>query len=115
MVQSFIYPEHQELCDWMAPKIRDARRPIRFLNLFAYSGLASLVAAQAGAEVCHVDASKGMVSRQCRMDRFGCNEKDTSMTSAIDFIDCNNVDPSDLVFNHAVRHVHTFYSWIRLA
>ena len=43
-------------------KIRTAGRPIRVLNLFAYTGGATLAAAAAGAEVCHVDAAKGMVA-----------------------------------------------------
>lgn len=42
-------------------KIRQAGRPIRVLNLFAYTGGATAAAAAAGAEVCHVDAAKGMV------------------------------------------------------
>lgn len=40
---------------------KDLKKPFRFLNLFAYSGGATLAAAQAGAHCCHVDASKGMV------------------------------------------------------
>ena len=46
----------------MADKIRSAGRPVKVLNLFAYTGGATLACAQAGAQVCHVDASKGMVS-----------------------------------------------------
>ena len=42
-------------------KIKSAKRPIRVLNLFAYTGGATMAAAAAGAAVCHVDASKGMV------------------------------------------------------
>ena len=42
--------------------IKQANRPLRVLNLFAYTGGATLACAAAGAEVCHVDASKGMVS-----------------------------------------------------
>ena len=44
-----------------AEMIRGAGRPIKVLNLFAYTGGATLACASAGAEVCHVDASKGMV------------------------------------------------------
>ena len=47
--------------DFMADKIRSAGRPISVLNLFAYTGGATLACAAAGASVCHVDASKGMV------------------------------------------------------
>ena len=42
--------------------IRNAGRPIKVLNLFAYTGGATLSAAKAGAQVTHVDASKGMVA-----------------------------------------------------
>ena len=47
--------------DFMADKIRNAGREINVLNLFAYTGGATLACAAAGASVCHVDASKGMV------------------------------------------------------
>jgi len=56
-----LFPEHSTLWNWMVPRIA-ARKNCRFLNLFAYSGGASLAAAQAGASVCHLDASKGMVA-----------------------------------------------------
>jgi 23S rRNA (cytosine1962-C5)-methyltransferase len=46
----------------MREKIKSAGRPISVLNLFAYTGGATLACAEAGASVCHVDASKGMVS-----------------------------------------------------
>ena len=45
----------------MADKIRNADREIKVLNLFAYTGGATLACAEAGASVSHVDASKGMV------------------------------------------------------
>ena len=47
--------------DYMSDKIRNAGREINVLNLFAYTGGATLACAEAGANVCHVDASKGMV------------------------------------------------------
>lgn len=53
-----VFPEHAALWDWMRPLIQKGDR---ILNLFAYSGGATLAAAQQGAEVCHLDASKGMV------------------------------------------------------
>lgn len=56
-----LFPEQAANWDWMMNKIRSAGRPIRVLNLFAYSGGATVAAAAAGAEVVHVDASKGMV------------------------------------------------------
>ena len=48
--------------DWFGNKIRNAGRPVKVLNLFAYTGGATLAAAAAGASVTHVDASKGMVT-----------------------------------------------------
>lgn len=56
-----LFPEQAVNWDWMIEKIRKAGHPIRVLNLFAYTGAASLACAYAGAEVCHVDAAKGMV------------------------------------------------------
>ena len=56
-----LFPEQAVNWDWMAKKITSAGRSIRLLNLFAYTGGASLAAARAGAHVTHVDSSKGMV------------------------------------------------------
>jgi 23S rRNA (cytosine1962-C5)-methyltransferase len=56
-----LFPEQAVNWDWMANAIREAGRPIRVLNLFGYTGAASLACAAAGAQVTHVDASKGMV------------------------------------------------------
>ena len=53
-----LFPEQAVNWQWMHDLIVAARRPIRLLNLFAYTGLATLAAARAGAEVTHVDASK---------------------------------------------------------
>ncbi|MBB4302038.1 23S rRNA (cytosine1962-C5)-methyltransferase [Rhodobium orientis] len=53
-----LFPEQDAHWRWMAEKIRGAGRPVKVLNLFGYTGLASLVAAEAGAQVTHVDASK---------------------------------------------------------
>ncbi len=57
-----LFPEQAANWDWFAPLIRDAKRPVKVLNLFAYTGGATLAAAKAGASVTHVDASKGMVA-----------------------------------------------------
>ena len=57
-----LFPEQAANWDWFSRKIRSAGRPIRVLNLFAYTGGATLAAAEAGASVTHVDASKGMVT-----------------------------------------------------
>ncbi|MFK7695786.1 class I SAM-dependent methyltransferase [Paenibacillus sp. HJGM_3] len=56
-----LFPEQAANWSWMMDKIRSAGRPIKVLNLFAYTGGASVACASAGAEVCHVDASKGVV------------------------------------------------------
>ena len=48
--------------DWVSSLIKNAGRPLKILNLFAYTGGATLAAAKAGASVTHVDASKGMVA-----------------------------------------------------
>lgn len=56
-----LFPEQAVNWKWMMDKIQGAGRPIKVLNLFAYTGGASLACAYAGAEVCHVDASKGVV------------------------------------------------------
>lgn len=53
-----VFPEQAVHWDWMQELIRTTRRPVRVLNLFGYTGLATLAAAQAGATVTHVDASK---------------------------------------------------------
>jgi len=57
-----LFPEQAVNWDWCAEKIRSAGRPVKVLNLFAYTGGATLSAAAAGASVTHVDASKGMVT-----------------------------------------------------
>ena len=57
-----LFPEQAANWDWFRKKIQEANRPIRVLNLFAYTGGATCAAAKAGANVTHVDASKGMVA-----------------------------------------------------
>ncbi len=56
-----LFPEQAANWDWMSGLIENAGRPIRVLNLFAYTGGATMACMKAGAEVCHVDAAKGMV------------------------------------------------------
>lgn len=56
-----VFPEQAAHWSFMAGLIRNAGRPVKVLNLFGYTGIASLVAARAGAEVTHVDASKKAV------------------------------------------------------
>jgi len=57
-----LFPEQATNWDWFGGKIKNAGREIKVLNLFAYTGGATLAAAKAGAKVAHVDASKGMVT-----------------------------------------------------
>lgn len=57
-----LFPEQAVNWDWMMNKIRKANRDIKVLNLFAYTGGATVACAAAGASVCHVDSSKGMVT-----------------------------------------------------
>ena len=60
-----VFPETRGIWDWIRDRVnaesKARREPLRFLNLFAYSGGATIAAAQGGAHCCHVDASKGMV------------------------------------------------------
>lgn len=58
-----VFPEQAANWDFIQEKIRGANRPVKVLNLFAYTGAASIAAAAAGASVCHVDAAKGMVAQ----------------------------------------------------
>lgn len=57
-----LFPEQAANWDWFRELITEAGRPVSVLNLFAYTGGATVAAAKAGASVCHVDASKGMVA-----------------------------------------------------
>jgi len=57
-----LFPEQAVNWDWMINKIKSSKREIKVLNLFAYTGGATVACLYAGASVCHVDSSKGMVS-----------------------------------------------------
>ena len=57
-----LFPEQAVNWDWMINKIKNSNREIKVLNLFAYTGGATCACLYAGASVCHVDSSKGMVS-----------------------------------------------------
>lgn len=57
-----VFPEQAVNWDFAMQKIAGAGRPVKVLNLFGYTGAATLACARAGAQVCHVDASKGMVA-----------------------------------------------------
>lgn len=56
-----IFPEQAANWDMVADCIKSAGRPVKVLNMFAYTGAATVSALKAGAQVTHVDASKGMV------------------------------------------------------
>ena len=58
-----LFPEQAANWDWCQKLIREAGRPIKVLNLFAYTGGATVACAAAGASVVHVDAAKGMVAQ----------------------------------------------------
>lgn len=69
-----LFPEQAVNWDIMANLIKSANRPINVLNLFAYTGGATVACLSAGASVCHVDAAKGMVERageNCRLSGVG--------------------------------------------
>ena len=57
-----LFPEQAANWDWMIDKIKGAKREIKVLNLFAYTGGATVACASAGASVCHVDSSQGMTT-----------------------------------------------------
>ena len=56
-----LFPEQAANWEWFSSLIKNAGRPVKVLNLFAYTGGATIAAAAAGASVTHVDAAKGMV------------------------------------------------------
>ena len=68
-----LFPEQAVNWDFMIEKIKKANRPVKVLNLFAYTGGASVACLSAGASVTHVDSSKGMV------DWFKENVKSSGM------------------------------------
>ena len=57
-----LFPEQAVNWDWMINKIKNGKKPVKVLNLFAYTGGATVACLYAGASVCHVDSSKGMVA-----------------------------------------------------
>ena len=80
-----LFPEQAANWDWFSEKIRTAKRPVKVLNLFAYTGGATLAAAAAGAAVTHVDASKGMVG-WAKENAVSSNLKDAPIRWLVD--DC---------------------------
>ena len=71
-----LFPEQAVNWDFMTDIIKAAERPARVLNLFAYTGGATLACAHAGASVCHLDASKGMT--QWARDNAGLSGLDAA-------------------------------------
>jgi 23S rRNA (cytosine1962-C5)-methyltransferase len=70
-----VFPEQLAHWSWMKQQIEAADRPLKVLNLFGYTGVASLVAARAGAEVTHVDASKKAIGWARENQVLGRGEK----------------------------------------
>ena len=71
-----LFPEQAVNWDWFSGLIKNAEKPVRVLNLFAYTGGATVAALAAGAEVCHVDAARGMVSwAKENVESSGLSEK----------------------------------------
>ena len=70
-----VFPEQLAHWRWMQVRIRAANRPVKVLNLFGYTGVASLAAASAGAEVTHVDASKKAIGWARENQALGRMEK----------------------------------------
>ena len=66
-----LFPEQQSNWDWIVDTLKGAPSPVSVLNLFGYTGGATLAAASAGAMVCHVDAARGMVD-WCRENAALC-------------------------------------------
>lgn len=56
-----VFPEQATHWDWIEAQVRSAKRPLKVINLFGYTGMATAAAARAGAQVTHVDASKHAV------------------------------------------------------
>lgn len=80
-----LFPEQAVNWDWFSRILKKAGRPVKVLNLFAYTGGATLAAAAAGAQVTHVDASRGMVN-WAKENALSSGLKDTSVRWLVD--DC---------------------------
>lgn len=80
-----LFPEQAVNWDWFSRILKKAGRPVKVLNLFAYTGGATLAAAATGAQVTHVDASKGMVN-WAKENALSSGLKETSVRWLVD--DC---------------------------
>ena len=76
-----LFPEQAVNWDWFSEKIRHAGRPVKVLNLFAYTGGATLAAAKAGAKVTHVDAS--LLRKRSQRRNLENRRKDLSVYKAV--------------------------------
>lgn len=83
-----IFPEQAANWDWLSKQI--AGRPLKVLNLFAYTGGATLAAAKAGAKVTHVDGSKPIISwanRNCELNNLPKDSVRWILEDASKFVD----------------------------
>ncbi len=80
-----IFPEQAVNWDFMYNAISNANRPIKVLNLFGYTGAATMACAAAGASVCHVDASKGIVE-MAKENAVACGVREKPVRYIVD--DC---------------------------
>ncbi len=80
-----LFPEQAVNWDWFSGLIKNSQRQIKVLNLFGYTGGATVAAAKAGASVCHVDAAKGMVL-QCKENARLCGLENAPIRYIVD--DC---------------------------
>ena len=78
-----LFPEQAVNWDWMSDLINKAGRPVKVLNLFAYTGGATMACAAAGAHVTHLDASKGIVE-WARENRQLCGIDETKVRWIVD-------------------------------
>ena len=78
-----VFPEQACQWDWVTESILNAKRPIRVLNLFGYSGGISMAAAAAGAQVTHLDASRKAI-QWAKENRALCGIPETSIRWMID-------------------------------
>ena len=78
-----VFPEQAVNWDYMMNKIKNAKRPIKVLNLFGYTGAASVACLASGAAVTHVDSSKGMVE-VCKENVASSGLKDKPIRYLVD-------------------------------
>ena len=78
-----LFPEQAVNWDFMINKIKNSKREIKVLNLFAYTGGASVACLSAGASVTHVDSSRGMID-WCKENVSSCNLDTTKMRYLVD-------------------------------